>query len=129
MRVFTATSEMQGARPGDFCFTTEGELVNLGVTCDCEKYEPGGCGCGRAWSGLRSFRATTTAVVTEADITRDDLARAIAASFGDVEEDEPGSLESAAGEEADQLLRLAAEWPVGTVLGRREDVVYPVRPS
>ena len=54
--------------------------------------------------------------------------RAIAASFGDFEE-EPGSVDPAAGEEADQFLRIAAEWPVGTVLGRRRDVVYPVRPS
>ena len=128
MRVLTATSKTQGARPGDFCFTTEGELVNLAVQCDCERYEPGGCGCRRAWAGLRSFRATTTAVVTEADITRHDLARAIAASLGEFEV-EPASLDPAVGEEADHLLRIAAEWPVGTVLGRHEDVVYPVRSS
>ncbi len=80
MKVFVATSQMQGVRADDYCWTVEGELVRLpGLTCDCPD-----CGCERGMAGLSSSRATTTAKVvdrrdldpqTYADLLCDALAR------------------------------------------------------
>lgn len=73
MRVLTATTRLQGSRPGDFCWTVDGELVYLGLVCQRDEDDPdGGCGCGRSFSGLNSHRATTTALVREVDFTRGD---------------------------------------------------------
>ena len=76
MRVLVATSEGQGTRPGDYCWTIEGEIVLTGPLLECA--DPQGCGCGRGFPGLGSARATTTAaVVDRAGISVDDLRRAV----------------------------------------------------
>src|SRR5947209_1126911 len=83
MKLLTATREGQGDRDGDFCFAVEGELVILGGMCATDRADPvnGQCGCGRAFAGLASRRATTTASVRDLDLTRTDLALAIASHF------------------------------------------------
>ena len=74
MKLLTATRERQGERDGDFCFAVEGELVLLGFVCATDQDDPdGGCGCGRAFSGMSSMRATTTALVRDLDVSYDDL--------------------------------------------------------
>ena len=66
MKVLVATSQTQGQRENDFNFCVEGELVTVGLVCATDRYDPdGGCGCGRAFAGLNSHRATTTAKVKE----------------------------------------------------------------
>src|SRR5689334_23417206 len=78
MRLLTATRERQGDRAGDFCHAIEGELVLLGFVCATDQADPeGGCGCGRAFSGMSSRRATTTAEVRDLDLSLDDLHRAV----------------------------------------------------
>lgn len=62
MRVLTATNELQGTAPGDYCFTVEGELVIADVV---ECAHPDRCGCGRGFPGVSSHRATTTAQVVD----------------------------------------------------------------
>jgi hypothetical protein len=70
MRMLTATRERQGERDGDFCHAVEGELVLIGFVCATDAADPdGGCGCGRAFSGMSSMRATTTALVRDLDIS------------------------------------------------------------
>ena len=129
MKVLTATSETQGSRPGDFCHTVEGELVLLGWVCGCDDGGPdGGCGCGRAFTGLNSLRATTTAMVRDLDLTVDDVrlaveAHLVAAGTGpdvlgaDVFADH---LEEC----VHDVVHFADAFPVGTVLGRRLDHVH-----
>lgn len=80
MKVLVATTETQGARDDDFCWAVDGELVYLPfLTCATP-----GCGCDRAFAGLASSKATTTAMVVERDaiqlttyalVLRDGLAR------------------------------------------------------
>src|SRR4051812_39226450 len=78
MKLLTATHERQGERAGDFCFAIEGELVLLGFVCATDEKDPeSGCGCGRAFSGMSSMRATTTAMVRELDVTVDDVRLAV----------------------------------------------------
>ena len=82
MTLLTATTISRGDLTGDFCFATDGELVRLGEVCARDRADPdGGCGCGRAFAGLTSRRATTTAVVTDVDLSYGDLLRQVAAGL------------------------------------------------
>ena len=128
MKLLTATRERQGERDGDFCFAVEGELVLLGFVCATDEADPGGgCGCGRAFSGMSSLRATTTALVRDLDIGYDDLRMAVegylSASgmgpelLGAVEFDE--LLE----ETIEDTVHFARFWPAGAVVGRYLDHV------
>ncbi len=129
MKLLTATRTGQGERDGDFCHAVEGELVILGFVCATDEAEPdGGCGCGRAFAGMSSLRATTTALVRELDLTLDDLRMAveahhIAAGLGP---DLLGREDFAdlVDETIEEAVHLARFWPVGTVVGRRLDHVH-----
>jgi hypothetical protein len=128
MRLLTATSERQGERDGDFCHTIEGELVLVGLVCADDQRKPdgdGSCGCGRAFSGMSSMRATTTALVRDLDVSIDDVKLAVegyyvstglgpsdigGAAFADLVAETLVSMEEA-----------AEGFPVGSVVGRRLD--------
>lgn len=65
MKVLTATSETQGWRANDYCFTIEGELVIFpAIECDCGTIDDA-CGCHRGMAGLASHRATSTLKVVD----------------------------------------------------------------
>jgi hypothetical protein len=83
MKVFAATSRTQGQRGNDFHWCVEGELVHFSAVCAADLDDPdGGCGCGRAFAGLNSHRATTTAIVREIEgFTREDYVEAIRSSL------------------------------------------------
>jgi hypothetical protein len=129
MKLLTATRETQGTWPGDFCHAIEGELVVLGWSCGCDDGgADGDCGCGRAFTGTNSLRATTSAMVRDLELTVPDVrlaveAHLLAAGFGpdvlgaDVFADH---LE----ESVHDVLHFARFWPVGTVVGRRLDHVH-----
>src|ERR1700710_1226590 len=118
MKVLTATSHGQGGRPNDFSATTEGELVWVGLVCATDARNPdGGCGCGRAFSGLSSHRATTTAMVRELPLSRDDVLTAVvgyhqSAGYGIIARWELNP-------ELDALLQFVETLPDGTVVERR----------
>lgn len=77
MRVLVATSETQGERDDDYCWTVEGEMVRLPVVT-CSDL---GCGCRRGWAGLASSRATTTCKVVELDLDQSELLEAFTTSL------------------------------------------------
>jgi hypothetical protein len=81
VKVLQATTLTQGARPNDFNFCTEGELVVLPVGSHDGEPADGPCGCNRALSGSVSHRATTTAVVADADATAEEWLQAVARSL------------------------------------------------
>jgi hypothetical protein len=120
MKILTATSRTQGRRSNDFHWCIEGELVHFGMVCAADRADPdGGCGCGRAFAGLNSHRATTTAMIREIEgFTRDDYIEAIRSSLFQQGWD-PGTAE----DEADELIRIVRDWPVGAVTERRLDRV------
>jgi hypothetical protein len=129
MKLLTATREGQGDREGDFCSAVEGELVILGDMCATDRADPvnGRCGCGRAFAGLASRKATTTALVRELDLTRTDLELAIAAHFeangisaATIGEDEYTDLFDS---QVDEMVRFGAVWPEETVVRRMLDSV------
>ena len=128
MKLLTATRERQGERDGDFCFAVEGELVLLGFVCATDQADPdGGCGCGRAFSGMSSMRATTTALVRELDITYDDLRMAVEAHLvtAGMGPDLLGADEFAEllEETLEDTVHFARFWPAGAVVGRYLDNV------
>jgi hypothetical protein len=135
MKLLTATRERQGERDGDFCFAVEGELVLLGLVCATDAANPdGGCGCGRAFSGMSSMRATTTALVRDLDVSLDDVRLAVegyyvAAGMGPdvIGGDEFAELAAATVEE---MVDIAAWLPAGAVVGRRLDnLIWRSEPS
>lgn len=122
------------AGPRDFCFAIPGELVMPPTVICCEdRHAPDGagpCGCGRAWAGLSSRRATTTATVAELDLTRQAYIQAHADALhagGWIStatlEDLPLDLWAFVISQALDLLEVADAYPVGTVFGRRLDDV------
>jgi hypothetical protein len=116
MKILSATSLTQGQRDSDFHWCIEGELVHFGLVCAADRNDPdGGCGCGRSFAGLNSHRATTTAMVREVEgFTRDDYVEAIRSSLS-----QQGWDPSTAEDEADELIQILADWPVGAVTERR----------
>jgi hypothetical protein len=119
MRILVATSETQGERDGDYCWTVEGELVRLpGLTCP----DPG-CGCTRGWAGLASSRSTTTCKVVERDLDSSELLTTFTDAFA-----RGGWL--VAGDDTSWIAdfvgyhrRVAETFPVDTVLGIDNDNV------
>ncbi len=117
MKVLVATSDTQGARDNDFSFCIEGELVTVGLVCAADEQDPdGGCGCGRAFAGLNSHKATTTAKVKEVDLSEEDYVEALRSSLA-----QQGWPTEDVAELAAWLIELVASWPVGTIVERRLD--------
>jgi hypothetical protein len=121
MKVLVATRRTQGLRSDDYCWTIDGELVLAGALIEC--CLPERCGCGRAFPGLASSRATTTAIIVERpELDMRKLSTAVGESL-----DRQGYLDDLDDDEADDIVerecwRLASitrAWPVGTVLERR----------
>jgi hypothetical protein len=120
MKLLVATSRTQGDRENDFSYCVEGELVYLGFVCAIDQDDPdGGCGCGRAFSGLNSHRPTTTAEIRDVDLTVDDATEAVTSSL-----EQGGWDPSLAAGFVAELRDIADHFRVGTVLGRRIDEVY-----
>ena len=121
MKILTATNETQGARPDDFSWAIEGELVRPpAVVCDADRGRPdGGCGCNRSWAGVSSAKSTTTAVVRDLSMSRDEYVTAIRDSYTYSGWDDAGTETIAA-----ELLEIASDNALGTVVELRDgDVI------
>jgi len=78
VKVLVATTEAQDSQGDDFAWAVDGELVFI-PTLSCEGHE---CGCRRAFAGMASNQGTTTALVVDRpDISRAQLATALADSL------------------------------------------------
>jgi hypothetical protein len=135
MKLLTATRERLGEQDGDFCFATDGELVLIGDVCATDRADPdGGCGCGRAFSGMSSLRATTTALKRDLDLSIDDVRLAVegyyaAAGMGQEILGAEGFAEEVAAT-LDVMTLIARSVPVGAIVGRRLDnLVWRSEPS
>ena len=117
MKILVATGHTQGTNPNDYHHCVERELVWIQEPCDRDRRDPQGpCGCGRGFAGAASHRATTTAMVVESDMTRDDVVLAFETSLTD------GGWPLAWAEDvADDNLEIAAQLPVGAIITRQLD--------
>lgn len=119
MKVLVATARTQGDRDNDYNWCIEGELVRIGEVCPRDRADPdGGCGCGRGFGGLNLHRATTTAMVAELALAREEYVEAVRSSLQQQGWD-PCACCSV--DEADDFAALVADWPVGAVVERRLD--------
>ncbi|MGC0252419.1 DUF7715 family protein [Pseudactinotalea sp. Z1748] len=127
MRVLIATRRTNGDVANDVDYCVAGELLMIGEYCDCCRIDPGSCGCGIAFSGLNSHRMTTTAIVAEVALSEAEVREAIRSSLragGWFDADEPELAEQMVAEAWQRIQHVATHFEVGTVLGRRLDVVY-----
>lgn len=120
MKALVATRTTQGSRKSDFSDCIDGELVWMLDPCAVSKRNPDGpCGCGRSFSGMSSHEYTTTAMVRDIPgFSRTDYEKALRASF-DAQGWCPCCSSRPVREVVDELIRLAASWTDGTVVGRR----------
>ena len=63
MKILVGTTETQGRRKNDFCYTKEGEVLCFHLECDGETVD-GSCGCKRSMSGVDTNKATGIVVET-----------------------------------------------------------------
>lgn len=120
MKVLVATGLSQGRRVSDFNWCIEGELVCLGGMCRLGELDSESeCGCGRAFYGLNSHEGTTTAVVADLPLTREDYIEAHRSSF-----EAQGKITISAAIEADGMVEMVADWCPGTLVERQSwDIV------
>jgi hypothetical protein len=121
VKALVATTRTQGQDDGDFSWAVPGELVYLGVVCARDEQDPDGpnaCGCAKAFTGLNSARATTTAEIREVELSADDIAEAVRSSMQQAGWTKLGVDPS---EIVEELAGIVDEHEVGTVLGRRID--------
>jgi hypothetical protein len=135
MKLLTVTREHQGEQDGDFCHAVEGELVLVGDVCATDRANPdGGCGCGRAFSGMSSLRPTTTALVRDLDLSVDDLRLAVEGyyvAYGmGPEVIGPEEFAEVVSASVADMVDIAPFLPAGAVVGRRLDnLVWRSEPS
>ena len=115
MKILVATGLTQGTSPDDYHYCVERELVWIQEPCCKEVRDPASsCGCSRGFAGAASHRATTTAMVVDSEMSRDDVVLAFSTSLPD------GGWPLAWAEEiADDNLEIAAQLPVGSIIVRK----------
>ena len=114
MKLLTITNETQGQRANDFCHATIGEIANFGSRCDRATVDDK-CGCARAVVGIDSKKASTTAKITDVDITESELVMKIANGYkNDWMMPENDALKMATSD-VKQLVSLGASFEIGTI--------------
>lgn len=120
MKILVATQLTQGTSPDDYHYCIDGELVWIQEPCDRDKRMPDmPCGCGRGFAGAASHRATTTAMVVESEMTREEVILAFETSLPD-----GGWPMEWATQIADDNLEIANQLPVGSIITRKLDNFY-----
>ena len=120
MKILVATSLTQGTDPKDYHHCIEGELVWIQEPCDRDRLNPEGpCGCGRGFAGAASHRATTTAMVVESELTRDEVVLAFRTSLVD-----GGWPAEWAEEVGDDNIEIASQLPAGSIITRNLDEFF-----
>ncbi|WP_308797292.1 DUF7715 family protein [Agromyces silvae] len=115
MRLLTVTARTQGERADDFCFGVNGELAWIPSPCAESMLRPGAtaCECYRAFAGVTSGAPSSTALVTESDLSRREIVEAMRAGAA-----VNGWPPTCAAHLAEEMLAVAGRWPTGTVLER-----------
>lgn len=121
MKVLVATTEGQDVRGDDHCWALDGELVQLGFGYGAGEDHDEPSSCPQAFTGLSSGKCTTTALVADRPLTREDFLLAVAGAWqrdlgADIDDPEVRSI-------AADLLDLADQLPTGSILERAGDLI------
>ena len=129
MKILVSTKNKQGCRDNDFCFVPEGEIVILPFfECGNEGVD-GACGCKRSLMGIKAMTGTTTFEVADIGISKMEFVKLykeamIKAGFGKVfkrnDKEQKREMENILFDNVAKLTKLAENYPIGTVLERRE---------
>lgn len=103
------------SKKNDFCFAPEGEPVRFGSQCGGELID-GPCGCKRSLVGMKSHKATSTMKVAQLDQTEDEMMAKLALSL---EDSGYSSIEEDLRAEVREVVEVANQFPLGTVIERR----------
>ncbi|WP_410597210.1 hypothetical protein [Amycolatopsis sp. lyj-23] len=122
LKYFVSTHRTQGQRANDFTSVPDVELVDLASKSHDDPDHPI-CGCARSFVGFDSRQATTTAEIVESDMTPTEYVRRFHAMLLALGFADSPQLRADAANDAMELLRVAAQWPVGTVVERRGDEI------
>ncbi|WP_194923170.1 DUF7715 family protein [Catenulispora pinisilvae] len=112
-RLLVATAQTQGRDTYDFCRTLPGEIVYPGPCLHPQPF--GACGCTYSLVGVNSRERTTTFAVADVPISREELHRALAKAENSAPD---GADADGVAQLAEEMLALAARFPLGAVLGR-----------
>lgn len=128
-----ATCATQGMRASDFCWTEEGELVTFSSHCDRDNDNDidGGCGCRRSMVGLNSKKATTTfkvGILPDGEKTLLDALTHYWQENGWSQFLSQQHLHRILEADVHELLALAADFPIGTILEIRGEIVQERKP-
>lgn len=121
MKLIVATTKTQATRKSDFCYVPEGEPLTFGTVCHSGRGAiDSGCGCQRSLVGIHCRKGTTTfEVVERPDLTEADFVQLLTTSIVNAWKVEPAAAAAHAASEAKELIRLAAVFPVGSVIEKR----------
>ncbi len=122
LKYLVSTHRTQGQRDNDSTSVPDGELVDIPGKSH-EDPDDTYCACARSFAGFRSRQATTTAEVVESNMTPVGYIRRFHAMLIDLGYENTPALRTDATNDAIELLRVAAQWPVGTVVERRGDEI------
>lgn len=115
---FVSTHRTQGERDNDSNDIPDTEVVDL-ASLSHEDPDDLYCGCARSFVGITSRQTTTTAEIVESDLTPVQFVRRFSDALVAMGLPNTVELRADAANAATELLRLAAMWPVGTVVERR----------
>ncbi|WP_410628195.1 hypothetical protein [Amycolatopsis sp. cmx-8-4] len=118
LKYLVSTHRTQGERDNDSNSIPKTEIVDL---CGLTHEDPDNpyCGCARSFVGITSRQTTTTAEITESDMTPAQFIARFHAGLTAMGLPNTAELRTGAANDAIELLRIAAQWPVGTVVERR----------
>ncbi len=122
LRYFVSTHRTQGERDNDSNNVPDTELVDIPGKSH-ENPDDTYCACARSFVGFRSRQATTTAEVAESNMTPVAYIRRFHTMLIGLGYENTPAMRTDATNDAIELLRVAAQWPVGTVVERRGDVL------
>ena len=121
--VLVATARTQGARDTDFITCSPPELVDITTACAHAPTGRGACWRCLVFTGLDTRRVTTTAEVTEREMSIDTYIAAHLASLLHAGLPDNTKVRRWARESALEMLRIATTFPIGTVVDRHGDTV------
>lgn len=82
MKFLVASALTQGEMPSHYYWCAERELVLMHEPCSIDRRDPDmPCGCGRGFSGMSSYAATTAVRVAEVRLSRDEMISALEATL------------------------------------------------
>ncbi len=118
MLLLTATAETQSLNPGDFCDTVDGELVVIFADCHVPAHQDDMLrrrkGCPPRFFGLNSLERTTTTMVRDVPMSREDYLLALSAYAERLRSLAPQSMACFLGT---QMVSVAVTRAHGTVVG------------